>query len=322
LCKKYDIPTGAFGRFTDIAEAEAFIRQQALPVVVKADGLAAGKGVLICDTHDEAVEGARDMLEGNSFGSAGAEVVVEEFLDGEEVSYFALSDGKTILPFQSAQDHKRVGEGDTGPNTGGMGAYSPARLMTPELEQKILTRIIEPTVKAMEAEGCPFTGLLYAGLMVVNGDPYLIEYNARFGDPECQALMVRLESDILDILMAGAKGVLEDVKDDVVWSDDPSMTVIMAADGYPGTYEKGTLIKGLQGTIDVQDLTVFHAGTTRNDSGDVIANGGRVLAVTAKGADLREARGKVYRALKMIDWPQGFYRNDIGWRALEQDDAA
>jgi phosphoribosylamine---glycine ligase len=323
LCKKYNIPTAAYGRFKNVDEAKAFIGEQNPPVVVKADGLAAGKGVVIAETREDAVRAAQDMLSGSTFGDAGAEIVIEEFLPGEELSYFALADGKTILPFSSAQDHKRVGDGDKGPNTGGMGAYSPAHLLTPMLEQKILTRIIEPTIKAMQSEGCPFTGVLYAGIMVVKDEPYLIEYNARFGDPECQVLIPRLQGNLLEILFAAAQGRLADVKDSVKWSPDPAMCVVIAAKGYPGAYVKNTIIRNLQDTVAVEDLIVFHAGTARNEEGEIVSTGGRVLGITATGVDLREARGKVYRAIKMIDWPEGFCRNDIGWRALKaQDDTA
>jgi phosphoribosylamine--glycine ligase len=323
LAAKYGIKTAAYGRFSDFDAAKAFIEAQAGNVVVKADGLAAGKGVIICNDKAEAVEAAREMLSGEAFGAAGAEIVIEEFLDGEELSYFALSDGKTTLPLTSAQDHKRAFDNDEGPNTGGMGAYSPAHLMTPALEEKILRDVIEPTIKGMAAEGCPFTGVLYAGLMIVNDEPYLIEYNARFGDPECQVLMMRLQGDILRILDAAARGELASAADEAIWTDQPAMCVVMAAEGYPGAYKKNTVIKGLERTVDVEDLTVFHAGTTRNEHGDIISVGGRVLGVTAKGKDLREAQGKCYRAISLIDWPEGFCRRDIGWRALKaQGEAA
>ncbi|MCK5284601.1 MAG: phosphoribosylamine--glycine ligase [Alphaproteobacteria bacterium] len=316
LCKKYNIPTAAYGRFTDIKQAKAFIEKQNVPIVIKADGLAAGKGVIIAEDINSAIVAAEDMLSGNSFGKAGAEIIVEEFMEGAELSYFALTDGKTILPFMSAQDHKRVGEGDTGLNTGGMGAYSPAYMMTPELEKKILTRIIEPTVSAMQKEGCPFTGVLYAGLILVDGEPKLIEYNARFGDPECQPLMMRLQSDMLEILYATAQGRLDEIRDLVKWSDDPAMCVVMAAKGYPESYKKNTLINGLERTADIQDLVIFHAGTAKNESGQLVNIGGRVLGVTAKGENLLEAKNKVYRAIDIIDWPDGFCRRDIGWQAL------
>lgn len=322
ICAKYNVRTAAYGRFTDFEAAKTFIEQQPGRVVVKTDGLAAGKGVIIPETKEEAIEAARDMLSGESFGDAGKEVVVEEFLDGEELSYFALADGKTVLPLTSAQDHKRAFDGDQGPNTGGMGAYSPAHLMTDELEQRIINELIQPTIDGMAAEGAPFTGVLFAGIMVVDTVPYLIEYNVRFGDPECQALMMRFQGDLLAVLDAGAKGQLDQVADQVSWSSDPAMCVVMAAKGYPGSYQKNTVIKNIADTIKVEDLVVFHAGTTKGDNGDFLSAGGRVLGVTAKGATLAEAKGKVYRAIDMIDWPEGFCRRDIGWRALEKEKAA
>lgn len=322
ICAKYNIPTAAYQRFTDIEPATEFIKQQSVPVVIKTDGLAAGKGVIIAQSHEEAIEAASNMLSGSSFGDAGTEIVIEEFMDGEELSYFALADGKTMLPLTSAQDHKRAFDGDEGPNTGGMGAYSPAHFMTPELEQKILHNIIEPTIDAMAQEGCPFTGVLFAGLMVVNGEPKLIEYNVRFGDPECQTLMTRLQGDLLEILDACARGALHEVKGKVTWTPDPAMCVVMATNGYPGSYPKGTLIQDLQKTNDVQDLTVFHAGTARNEEGEFISTGGRVLGITATGVDLREAKGKCYRAVDLINWPDGFCRRDIGWRALKAAEEA
>ena len=316
LCKKYNIPTAAYERFTDIEAAKAFIMQQTPPIVVKTDGLAAGKGVIIAPTHEEGIKAAEEMLSGASFGDAGTSIVVEEFMDGEELSYFALSDGKTMLPLTSAQDHKRAFDGDEGPNTGGMGAYSPAHFMTPELEKEILETIIQPTIDGMAAEGHPFTGVLFAGLMVVDGKPKLIEYNVRFGDPECQALIVRLRSDLLEILLAGAEERLADLPAPE-WTDNPAMCVVMAAKGYPGSYQKNTPISGIEKTYDVQDLTVFHAGTAKDENGQLVNVGGRVLGVTASGVDLREAKGKCYRAVKLIDWPEGFCRSDIGWRALK-----
>lgn len=319
LCKKYDIPTAGYERFTDIDAAIAYIEAGDGRIVVKADGLAAGKGVIIPESKDEAIEAARDMLSGNAFGGAGAEVVIEDFMDGEEVSYFALADGKSILPLVSAQDHKRAFDGDKGPNTGGMGAYSPARLMDEALEQKILSRIIEPTVKAMEAEGCAFSGVLFAGLMIVDGEPKLIEYNARFGDPECQVIMLRLDSDLVDILYAAASGKLDQAS--VQWSDHPAMCVVMASDGYPAGYEKNTVIKGLDAAGDIDDLVVFHAGTARNEAGDLVNIGGRVLGVSAMGKDLNAAANKCYRGVDLIDWPKGFCRRDIGWRALKAEAA-
>ena len=322
LCAKYNIKTAKYGRFSKIDEAEAFIKEMGAPVVVKTDGLAAGKGVLICDTQEQAIEGARDMLTGSSFGAAGHEVVIEEFLEGEEVSFFALADGKTILPLTSAQDHKRVGDGDTGLNTGGMGAYSPAHFMTPDLEQKIIHDIIEPTIAGMAAEDCPFTGVLFAGLMVKDGEPTLLEHNVRFGDPECQTLMMRMQGDLAQILLAAAQGRLEEVKDQISWSDAPSLCVVMAANGYPGKYEKNSVIQGLTAANAVDGACVFHAGTAKDGSGKIISVGGRVLGVTALGTTIAEAQEKAYKSVDCIKWPEGFCRRDIGWRALKADSAA
>lgn len=316
LCNKYAIPTAAYGRFTDVAAATAFIEKTGAPIVVKADGLAAGKGVIIAQDVQEAIAAVTDMLSGNSFGNAGAEIVVEEFLDGEELSFFALSDGKSVLPFTSAQDHKRVGDGDTGPNTGGMGAYSPAHLLTPDLQQKIMDRIILPTARGMEAEGCPFQGVLYAGIMVVKGDPYLIEYNVRFGDPECQPIMLRLRNDLLELLYDCATGGLAKYKDGLEWSENTALGVVMAAQGYPASYKKGSLINGLDGADQLQGVKVFHAGTARDKDGKLVANGGRVLTVTASAADIAAAQKAAYEAVDLIDWPEGFCRRDIGWRAV------
>lgn len=321
ICAKYNIPTAAYGRFKDAASAKEFIKKNGAPIVVKADGLAAGKGVIIAQSVEEANAAVDDMLSGSAFGDAGAEIVIEEFLQGEEVSYFALADGKTILPLSSAQDHKRVGDGDTGPNTGGMGAYSPPRLMTPELEEKIIHRIIKPTVDAMTAEGAPFTGVLFAGLMIVKGEPCLIEYNARFGDPECQTLMMRLEGDLLEILLAAAEGRLADMHGKVSWSPRTALCVVMAAKGYPGSYKKDTPINGLDKAAQVDGVKIFHAGTAAKD-GKVVSIGGRVLGVTALGDDTAHAKALAYEAVDLIDWPEGFCRRDIGWRALEPREAA
>ncbi len=320
LCKKYGMPTAAYDRFTDVTKAEEFIRKTGAPIVIKADGLAAGKGVIIAQTIEEAIEAAQDMLSGNSFGSSGASIVVEEFMDGEELSFFALSDGKTVLPFASAQDHKRVGDGDVGPNTGGMGAYSPAHLLTDDLQQKIMDRIIFPTVGGMQKEGCPFQGVFFAGIMVVKNDPFLIEYNARFGDPETQVMLMRMQDDLLPILFACATGKLDTIPA-LSFSNDTALTVVMAAKGYPASYAKGGKISGLD-KAEETGAKVFHAGTSRNDAGDLIASGGRVLNVTALGCDVEEAQHKAYAAVDKIDWAEGFCRRDIGWRAVKAAKAA
>ena len=319
LCTKYNIPTAAYGRFSDLGKAKLFIEKMGAPVVVKADGLAAGKGVIIAKTQEEAINAAHDMLLGNSFGDAGSEIVIEQFLDGEELSYFALSDGKSMLPLDSAQDYKRAFDGDEGPNTGGMGAYSPAHLMTSDLEEKILHRIIQPTIDAMAKEGSPFTGVLYAGIMVVDNDPYLIEYNVRFGDPECQPLMMRLKSDILEIIHAGAQGRLSELKGRVTWSGSPAICVVMAAAGYPSSYAKNTVISGLDETKNLENVTVFHAGTTLGENGEILSVGGRVLGVTALDETITLAQRRAYAAVDKVNWPEGFCRRDIGWRAVEAE---
>lgn len=320
ICATYNIPTARYARFKDVAPAKEFIEELAaekgMPIVVKADGLAAGKGVIIAETKEEALQAVDNMLEENKFGDAGAEIVVEEFLDGEELSYFALADGKSMLPLTSAQDHKRAFDGDVGPNTGGMGAYSPARLMSPELEEKILHRIIQPTIDAMASEGCPFTGVLYAGIMVIRGEPYLLEYNVRFGDPECQVLIPRLQGDLLEILNAGAHGRLDEVKGSVTWSERRAMCVVMATEGYPDNYPKNTPINDMAGAYDVDNVIVFHAGTKQSDDGKLVSIGGRVLGITALGDTLEGAKNSAYEAVDKIDWPDGFCRRDIGWRAL------
>jgi len=316
LCKKYNIPTAGYERFKDPDKAKAYIRTQNLPLVVKADGLAAGKGVIICQSYEEAEKAAEDMLSGSSFGEAGAEIVIEEFMDGEELSYFALSDGKTVVPLTSAQDHKRVGDGDTGLNTGGMGAYSPAHIMTSELESKIMDRIINPTIEGMQKEGRPFKGVLYAGLMIVGGEPKLIEYNVRFGDPECQAMMVRLKDDFLELLNACAHEKLHEFKK-LEWSDYWALCVVMAAKGYPESYQKGTVIKGFEKVDNMEHIKIFHAGTALNDQDELVNTGGRVLNVVAAAEKFENAQKWAYEAIEKIDWPEGFYRKDIGWRAAK-----
>ena len=314
MCARHGIPTAAYGRFTDLRAAEAFIEDRPLPIVVKADGLAAGKGVTIAETLDEARAAAREMLAERRFGDAGEEIVIEEFLAGEEASFFALVDGETALPLAAAQDHKRVGDGDTGPNTGGMGAYSPAPVVTDEIAERIMARIVRPTVAAMKAEGAPFRGVLYAGLMIEDGEPRLLEYNVRFGDPECQALMVRLASDLLPALVASADGVLDMF--DLRWHDDAALTVVMATKGYPGAYPKGSAIRGLEGLSASEDVNVFHAGTKEED-GTILAVGGRVLGITARAPTIAAAQRLAYRAVDRIDWPEGFCRRDIGARAID-----
>jgi phosphoribosylamine--glycine ligase len=317
LCAKYDIPTGAYQRFTEIDAARAYIEQQGAPIVIKADGLAAGKGVTVAQTVEEALAAAADALEGNRFGEAGAEIVVEEFLDGEEVSVFAICDGESSLTLAAAQDHKAAYDGDTGPNTGGMGAYSPAPVMTDALAAEIDETVIRRTVEAMKSEGRPYTGILYAGLMITEAGPQLIEYNARFGDPECQVLMMRLKSDLLPALVAACDGVLETF--DLRWYNETALTVVLAAEGYPGAYDKGTEIRGIDAAESDESVKVFHAGTARDDDGNLTAIGGRVLNVTALGGTVAEAQQRAYAAINRIDWPQGFCRRDIGWRAIERE---
>ena len=315
LCAKYGIPTADYGRFSDAEAARDYVRRQGAPIVVKADGLAAGKGVTVATTVEEALAAIDDAMLGGRFGEAGAEVVVEECLTGEEASFFALVDGETALPLVSAQDHKRVGDGDTGPNTGGMGAYSPAPVMTPEMEQRVMDEIIAPTVAGMAAEGRPYRGVLYAGLMIDAAGPKLIEYNVRFGDPECQVLMPRLKSDLLSALVATCDGMLGNF--DLRWYDETALCVVMAAKGYPGDYAKGSEIKGIDKADGLDGVTVFHAGTIAEDS-RVRAAGGRVLGVTALGQDAADAQTRAYQAVGLIDWPEGFCRRDIGWRAIER----
>jgi len=315
LCARFDIPTGAYGRFNNAPKAKAYIRQQGAPIVVKADGLAAGKGVVVAMTLDEALDAVDACFEG-AFGSAGAEVVVEEFLDGEEASFFCICDGKTALPLGSAQDHKRVGDGDTGPNTGGMGAYAPAPVMTQEIVERTMRELIEPTMRGMAEIGAPFSGILFLGLMIGKDGPKLIEYNTRFGDPECQVLMMRLNSDLLALINAAVDGKLDEVS--LGWKDQPALTVVMAAEGYPSNVKKGSVIRGLDKLEGIDGVKVFHAGTAQKD-GNIIANGGRVLNVTAIAGTVAEAQARAYEAVKRIDWPEGFYRSDIGWRAVERE---
>jgi phosphoribosylamine--glycine ligase len=315
LCARHNIPTARYVRASDRLAAEAALPEFALPVVIKADGLAAGKGVIIAETEAEAQDALASMFDGN-FGGAGTSIVIEEFLSGEEASFFVLTDGEAIVPFGSAQDHKRVGDGDTGPNTGGMGAYSPASILTPDLEARALDEIVRPTVEALAARGTPYSGILYAGLMLTAEGPKLIEYNARFGDPECQVLMMRLESDLLDLLEAVARGRLAEAEPPRM-RPGAALTVVMAANGYPGTPEKGGTIEGLE-QASGGDVKVFHAGTALKD-GQLVANGGRVLNVTAVGRDVGTARDAAYRAIDAIRFPTGFCRRDIGWREVERE---
>jgi len=317
LCAHYDIPTGAYQRFTDAVAAKAYVQAQGAPIVVKADGLAAGKGVTVAMTVDEALAAIDDCFDG-AFGAAGAEVVVEAFLDGEEASFFCLSDGKTALALATAQDHKRVGDGDTGPNTGGMGAYSPAPVMTPDMVSRTMKEIIEPTIRGMAESGYPFTGVFFAGLMITAKGPELIEYNVRFGDPETQVLMMRLKSDLLDLLYAAATGTLDQVSAE--WNDEVALTVVMASKGYPDSYDKNTPIAALPQTAAGADAgeKVFHAGTALKD-GALVATGGRVLNVTAAGATVAEAQARAYALVDRVEWENGFCRRDIGWRAVARE---
>ena len=316
LCAKYGIPTADYQRFTEVAAAKAFVRERSLPIVIKADGLAAGKGVVIAASLEEADRAIEGALEEHQFGAAGAELVIEDFMEGEEVSFFALVDGTSAVPLASAQDYKRVFDDDQGPNTGGMGAYSPAPLMTDELAARVMAEIIEPTVAAMEAEGRPFKGVLYAGLMITpEGAPKLVEYNVRFGDPECQVLLMRLMSDLVTALVATCDGVLGSF--DLRWYPEAALCIVMATEGYPGSYAKGSVIGGLEAAESDADVTVFHAGTKQGADGACLANGGRVLGVTALGESIGAARDRAYAAVDRIDWPEGFCRRDIGARAVE-----
>ncbi|MFV0513351.1 MAG: phosphoribosylamine--glycine ligase [Jhaorihella sp.] len=315
ICDAAGVPTAAYAHFGDRQAARDYVLAKGAPIVVKADGLAAGKGVIVAETEAQALAAIDDMFAG-SFGAAGAEVVIEEFMEGEEASLFVLCDGETVLPIGSAQDHKRVGEGDTGPNTGGMGAYSPAPVLSAEIEARAMDRIVRPTVAEMARRGMPYQGVLYAGLMIRDGQPRLVEYNVRFGDPECQVLMMRLGAQALDLMHAAAEGRLAGAR--VNWADDHAMTVVLAARGYPGAHETGSVIGGLDRLPETAFEMCFHAGTARRD-GRVVATGGRVLNATARGDTLAQARARAYAMADAIDWPQGFFRRDIGWRALAGD---
>lgn len=313
LCAEYGIPTAAYRRFSDAQSAKAYVKEKGVPIVVKADGLAAGKGVTVAASLEEALAAIDACL-----SETGGEVVVEEFLEGEEVSFFCLCDGTTALPFGSAQDHKRVGDGDTGPNTGGMGAYSPAPVMTPQMVERTMREIVEPTMKGMAARGTPFSGVLFAGLMITPQGPKLIEYNVRFGDPECQVLMMLLKDDLLVLLNAAVDSQLAHMS--ARWRDEAALTVVMAAPGYPKAAQKGSVIRGIE-DAQAEGVKIFHAGTAL--SGDaLVANGGRVLNVTAMGPSVAAAQAKAYGAIARIDWPQGFFRRDIGWRAVARERGA
>ena len=314
LCTKYDIPTATYARFDDCDAAKDYVRLQGAPIVVKADGLAAGKGVILCRNKTEAHAAIDLMMTQDAFGDAGAELVIEEFMVGEEASFFALVDGENALPLVAAQDHKAVGDGDTGPNTGGMGAYSPASVVDEAMAKTIMKTIIEPTIRGMAADGITYRGVLFAGLMITDAGPKLIEYNCRFGDPECQALMMRLKNDFLEVLEAAVKGELDQVE--LKWSSDAALTVVMAVNGYPGGYEKGSEIKGIE-EAEANGAMVFHSGT-KADGDKILADGGRVLSVTASAPSVAKAQAKAYDAVAKIDWPEGFCRSDIGWRAINR----
>ena len=313
ICDAAAAPTAAYAHFTDLASARAYVEEQGAPIVIKADGLAAGKGVVVAMELDTALAALDDMF-GGSLGKAGAGVVIEEFMEGEEASFFVLCDGEDALAVGTSQDHKRVGDGDTGPNTGGMGAYSPAPVLTDEIAQRTMDEIVRPTLAEMARRGTPYQGVLYVGLMIKDGAPRLVEYNVRWGDPECQVLMMRLGGQALDLMQAAAEGRLGEMS--VNWADDHALTVVMAANGYPGGYQKGSVIGGLDALESTSKEMVFHAGTVAQD-GKVLANGGRVLNVTARGASLSEAKERAYAMVDAIDWPDGFCRRDIGWRALD-----
>lgn len=313
---RYNIPTAAYGNFTELEPALEYLQEQGAPIVIKADGLAAGKGVIVAETLRQAEDTVRDMLSGNAFGDAGCRVVIEEFLEGEEASFIVLADGENVLPMATSQDHKRVGEGDTGPNTGGMGAYSPAPVVTAEVHLRIMDEVIMPTVRGMAAEGNSYTGFLYAGLMIASdGSPRVIEYNCRFGDPETQPIMLRLHSDLCQLCLRALHGELDNASTE--WDPRPAMGVVMAAGGYPGDYDKGHMISGLEKADDA-DTKVFHAGTT-SANGNTVTSGGRVLCVTALGETISAAQQAAYRGVEKISWQDAFYRQDIGWRAIERE---
>ncbi len=313
ICDAANIPTAAYGHFTDAEAARAYVRAQGAPIVVKADGLAAGKGVVVAETVAEAEAAIADIMESRVHGEAGAEVVIEECLIGQEISFFALCEGTQAIALGAAQDHKRVGDGDTGPNTGGMGAYSPPPAFSDALRDETMDRIVRPALAEMQRRGTPFRGVLFCGLMLTDAGPKLIEFNVRFGDPECETLIPLLDTDLLETLLAASTGRLASV--DLRWKKASAVTIIMAAPGYPGAYKKGSVIAGLDKAASVPGVTLFHAGTALKD-GEIVANGGRVLAITATGSTLHDARNSAYQAVDLIDWPEGFCRRDIGWRAL------
>ncbi|ASW82166.1 phosphoribosylamine--glycine ligase [Vibrio anguillarum] len=313
---RHHIPTGAYANFTEIEPALAYVRQQGAPIVVKADGLAAGKGVIVAMTLQEAEDAIQDMLAGNAFGHAGSRVVIEEFLDGEEASFIVMVDGENVLPMATSQDHKRVGDKDTGPNTGGMGAYSPAPVVTPEIHERVMQEVIYPTVRGMAAEGNPYTGFLYAGLMIdAQGTPKVIEYNCRFGDPETQPIMMRMQSDLVELCFAALEGKLDQVESK--WDPRASIGIVLAAGGYPADYAKGDVISGLP-TQEVAGEKIFHAGTS-NQAGEVVTNGGRVLCATALGNTVSQAQQRAYQLAKQVNWDGMFYRSDIGYRAIARE---
>ncbi len=313
LMERYRIPTATYRSFSDARDAVAYIREQGAPIVIKADGLAAGKGVVVATTVDQAVTAVEQMMADRVFGEAGASVVIEEFMDGEEASFFVFTDGRSFVPLASSQDHKRAFDGDQGPNTGGMGAYSPAPVVTPEVHQRIIDRIVRPTIEGMAKDGCPYRGILYIGLMIKDGQPRVVEYNARFGDPEAQPLLMRMKSDILPLLQECARGALQATP--IAWHDKAAVCVVMASGGYPGDYEKGFAISGLDVAADLEDLMVFHAGTAFAD-GQVVNRGGRVLGVTGLGDTVRQAIEKAYAGVQAIHWDKVHYRRDIGAKAL------
>ena len=315
ICNLGDIPTAMSKTFYNLEDAQNYLKNCKFPIVIKADGLAAGKGVIIAESNYAAIDAVKTIFCGK-FSTAEDPIVIEEFLEGEELSYFVLTDGKTLLPIGSAQDHKRAFDGDKGPNTGGMGAYSPAPLLTKELEEKIVSKIIKPTIAEMNSKNSPFVGVLYAGLMIKDGNPKLIEYNVRFGDPECQVLMVRLGGQILDVLLDCAEGKLDQSK--INWAEDSAISIVMASKGYPGEYDKGTIIRNISTAEKIEGVVVFHAGT-KNNNGEIVANGGRVLNITCRNRNLELAKKNAYKAIALIDWDDGFYRRDIGYRGLKNN---